>query len=759
MPANAKAGVKAAPKKGSAPETALKLRLRNLTGDLFAGTVIATSNIALAVSFAAAIFQGDLAAGFAVGTWIMLLTMVVVGLAIGMLTTLPPIAGGPDTAVIAVIGLFAPAIAGPMLVSGVPLPDVLVHVMIGITLVAIASGATLLLLGASGLGQSLRFVPYPLVAGFLAATGILLVTFSIKIVTGERFDLASLSTLASGDNIQKIGMMLAFAFLLGGARRVFQSPLTTPVVFFGFALAFKALLESGYFGEPETWYLWTEKGLEPWVPLQILHTSTIDWPVYITALPELATCVIVGLISLIVRISTFESSRMAAADINHELRIYGAASLASGLAGGMTGGILFSTSKFLAESSARTRFVYVIISAILALTIFADLNLAQLVPTPILGGFLLLLGYSMTVEALKVTLRQRSALEVTLTCGILVLCLWLGFIVGVLAGFIAACLLFAFSYARIGVIRRHSTRRRLSAATERASDIETVIRENGDSIHLYELEGYVFFGSSEAVFEQIRHHCGLSTVPIRSIILDLSRITGYDSSAANTLNKLRGYSKLHAIELIICGMDHIGFKQLFANTPSDNFTDIQYFTEPIKALDWAEEHLLESLKLEATTNIADLGLYDWLSAEFGIALEPDVVDRYFERTDAPAGRRLYAQGNAADTIDFVVSGTVAMMLQLGPGQEQCVRRSSRQTVIGEMGFFRETARSASVVAETATVLYSLSRANFEGLRHDHPLVHDALLHFVIRILADRLDMASAELTTMRHADIERVYRD
>jgi hypothetical protein len=129
MPANAKAGVKAAPKKGSAPETALKLRLRNLTGDLFAGTVIATSNIALAVSFAAAIFQGDLAAGFAIGTWIMLLTMVVVGLAIGMLTTLPPIAGGPDTAVIAVIGLFAPAIAGPMLVSGVPLPDVLVHVM------------------------------------------------------------------------------------------------------------------------------------------------------------------------------------------------------------------------------------------------------------------------------------------------------------------------------------------------------------------------------------------------------------------------------------------------------------------------------------------------------------------------------------------------------------------------------------------------------------------------------------------------------
>ena len=129
--------------------------------------------------------QGDLAAGFSIGVWMMLLTMVIVGLATGMLTTLPPIAGGPDTAVIAVIGLMAPAIAGPMMAAGLPLAAALVHVLTGITLVALASGLTMLALGLSGLGQSLRFVPYPLVAGFLAATGILLALFSLKIVTGK----------------------------------------------------------------------------------------------------------------------------------------------------------------------------------------------------------------------------------------------------------------------------------------------------------------------------------------------------------------------------------------------------------------------------------------------------------------------------------------------------------------------------------------------------------------------------------------------
>jgi SulP family sulfate permease len=279
-----------------------------------------------------------------------------------------------------------------------------------------------------------------------------------------------------------------------------------------------------------------------------------------------------------------------------------------------------------------------------------------------------------------------------------------------------------------------------------------VLRENGDSIHLYELEGYVFFGSSEAVFERIRRHGAQSSVPVRSIILDLSRITGYDSSAVNTLNKLRGYCKKHDIELVICGTDREGFQQLFANARSDAVSDIQFFAEPIKALDWAEEFLLTSLQTEVPGNAAGEGLAPWLSAEFGITVEADIIDRYFERIEAPAGKCLYGQGQAADTIDFITSGTVAMMLALGSGREQCVRRSSRQTIIGEMGFFRQAERSASVIAETATVLYSLSRNSFERLRLDHPLIHDALVLFVIRILAERLDMATAELTTMRHAD-------
>ncbi len=282
----------------------------------------------------------------------------------------------------------------------------------------------------------------------------------------------------------------------------------------------------------------------------------------------------------------------------------------------MTGGILFSTSKFLADSSAKTRFVYVVITALLALTIFADLDLPRLVPAPILGGFLLLLGYTMTAEALKITIRQRASLEMLLTIFILLLCLWQGFIVGVVAGFVAACLLFAFSYSRIGVMRRHSTRRLLAGATERAHDIDTLIHESGNSIHLYESEGYVFFGSSEAVFEQIRCQDKRQTgIPIRSIILNLSRVTGYDSSAINTINKLRGYCLRREITLIICGIDGGSFQKIISASLQGSSPGITLFSETIEALDWAEGNLLESLTQATNSAEPKVDLASWLSAE------------------------------------------------------------------------------------------------------------------------------------------------
>ncbi|MGI9520197.1 MAG: cyclic nucleotide-binding domain-containing protein [Hyphomicrobiaceae bacterium] len=512
-----------------------------------------------------------------------------------------------------------------------------------------------------------------------------------------------------------------------------------------------AVVRTGHLGEEASWYISSTRGLEPWLPFNAIQSSDIHWFVYLSSLPELATCVFVGLISLIVRISSLEASRLAAANINHELRIYGGASLLAGISGAMTGGILFSTSKFMVASGARTRFAYVVVAALLGLTMFANISLSSMVPTSILGGLLLLLGCSMTAEALRVTFTQRAIKEIVLAIAIMLLCLKFGFIVGVLAGFVAACLMFAYSYARIGVVRRYSTRAELAGGTERSHDAEMLIRNNGESIQVYELAGYVFFGSSESLFDQIRTMARRQDDPaVRIVILDFARVTGYDSSAVNTLNKLRGHCRRHGILLCLSGLDS-HFQQIYASTEMPSLTaDTRFFDGLIEALDWSEECLLAALQQPRPKTVSIADFADWLSKELGTEFSDDLASLYFDRIDVEAGQQLYTQGEAANTIDFVASGTVAMMSYSGSEERRtCVRRSSRQTVLGEMGFFRGSSRNVSIVAERSTTIFSLTRANFEKLKENNPEIHYGLLNFVIRTLADRLEMATTELSSIR----------
>jgi SulP family sulfate permease len=65
-----------------------------------------------------------------------------------------------------------------------------------------------------------------------------------------------------------------------------------------------------------------------------------------------------------------------------------------------------------------------------------------------------------------------------------------------------------------------------------------------------------------------------------------------------------------------------------------------------------------------------------------------------------------------------------------------------RTVVGEMGFFCRSARSATVSAEGPATLFTLSRANFTRLRGERPELASAFDDFVIRTLAERVDFSN-----------------
>ena len=71
-----------------------------------------------------------------------------------------------------------------------------------------------------------------------------------------------------------------------------------------------------------------------------------------------------------------------------------------------------------------------------------------------------------------------------------------------------------------------------------------------------------------------------------------------------------------------------------------------------------------------------------------------------------------------------------------------MRSLGQHTIIGEMGLITQKARSATIKAEVASVLYELSADAYERIKIENPALSRALLAYVIRVMAERLSFAS-----------------
>ncbi|HET7448445.1 MAG TPA: cyclic nucleotide-binding domain-containing protein [Methyloceanibacter sp.] len=97
-----------------------------------------------------------------------------------------------------------------------------------------------------------------------------------------------------------------------------------------------------------------------------------------------------------------------------------------------------------------------------------------------------------------------------------------------------------------------------------------------------------------------------------------------------------------------------------------------------------------------------------------------------ERLETRKGEIIASQGDAADSMHFVVEGRVGIIVRLDDGRSVRVRSLGPHTTIGEMGLITRQSRSATVQAEADSVLYGLrSLSAAEGRE---PIATSGLAH-------------------------------
>ncbi|MGV1015612.1 MAG: SulP family inorganic anion transporter, partial [Methyloceanibacter sp.] len=380
--------------------------------DAIAGVISAVVNVAYCISFSALIFQGAIAAGFPLGLAALLMGTVATGFIIALTTTLVPADAGPDTPAVAVMSVLAGTVAAGLAAKGASTETMVINVLVAISVSTFLTGVLLFGLGALRLGQWLRFVPYPVIGGFLAASGWLLITGGVEVIIGSNLTLSPSSwmPIISMDHVPQIAVGALFVVFIILLRLWVPQYLTIPIAFIAFLVVMNIVL-FGLVSEEtvrKAWFLQAVGELQLWWPLTAIAEYDIDWGVMARSSAEIGAVCGVTAISMLLDVSSLEVARQKSADLDKEFRTNGLANVLASVVGGVAGNLSLNNSLLLYEAGAVTRLSGVAVAVVCAMVLFIGADVGSIVPKAILGGMLAYLGGVILMEALVRSPAQRS---------------------------------------------------------------------------------------------------------------------------------------------------------------------------------------------------------------------------------------------------------------------------------------------------------------------------------------------------------------
>jgi SulP family sulfate permease len=191
------------------------------------GTIAGLDTLGSGLAIASLLFAGPLVSGLGLGVGVVLLGAAVLAFYVALRSTQPnSVALVQETAV----AILAGAMAEMALRLEAPAEA---KVATGLAILGVSSlvtGGLFWITGRLKLGKLMRFLPFPVVAGFLAGSGWLLVSGAMFVLTGHGAGLAILETLARPEILVRVVAAIAFAAVLLTALRLSSHPGTTPVV-------------------------------------------------------------------------------------------------------------------------------------------------------------------------------------------------------------------------------------------------------------------------------------------------------------------------------------------------------------------------------------------------------------------------------------------------------------------------------------------------------------------------------------------------
>lgn len=713
-----------------------------LGNSLITAALIYLLEISFVISFGALVFSGELSSQLPQAIGLFLLGNAVLAAITGVLSSYPgTIAAVQDTPG-AVIGIVAVAI-----VAALPgLPEVqFATVVMMIVVATMLTGALLLALGAWKLGRLIRFLPYPVMGGFLAGTGWLLAIGGVGVMTNLPFGGQWLEP--SVLTLWLPGVALAVVIYIATSRSnkpyVFPTLLALAVaLFYGLAGLTNTSLDGLRAGQ---WLFEPPAAFNVWqFPLRPALLAQVDWAVLLGQLPKLIPAAIISVIALLLNTSGLELIAKKDIDLNRELVAAGIGNLAAGPLGGLVGYHAISSSALNHSMSGGQRLVALLMAALVAATIFFGTSLLLFIPKFVLGALLFYLGLAMLIEWVYQAWFKFPRIDFLVIVTILVIIMVSGFLEGILVGLVMAAAMFVVSYSRVSVIKFAFNGREYRSRVARVPQESDLLEAHGARVYILKLEGYIFFGTANSIAGQIRSQ--ITAAPqsaVRYIVLDFSKVSGLDSTGLLSFSRLAQWSQEHGSTLIFTGLTGRAQAQFLREPALAEAAGVRFIPDLDHGLEWCENEVIRAYQTEAQAETDLAAQLEAILPEAG----SDRLMPYLQRRAYQPGEYLMKEGEAPDYIYFIESGQVTVQLE-APGKPPVrLETMGGGRTVGELGFYLGTRRTAHVVADAPTVVYTLAAADLKRMAGDAPEAASLFHRVVVLLLSERL----AHLTRMVNA--------
>jgi SulP family sulfate permease len=694
-----------------------------------AAIVIGTMAAAFALSFAAIVYSGPLAPHLSQGIALTLLGAIVMAVVAPFMLSYRGTLVQPQDVTAILLALGAASIAAR---PGMSIDAAFATTVVFVGATAIVAGAVVYAVGALKLGNLARFVPFPVVAGFLAASGALLIRGAFDMVapampfTDSRF----------------MGILdrwpLWLPWLALGAAMVVATRRSSH----GFAIpSALALGLAGFYTFAWVWgldhasmrglglLLGPFEGASFFATLDPAMLRGVDWPALLVQAPVMGVIIGITLLGTLLNASGLEIAIDGDIDFERDLKGVGLTNIAAGLTGGLVG---YHT---LGETLLARRVGVVGVAASMgaavgaAVVLFFGAELLSGVPIGLLAAVIFYLGIDLILTSIWEQGRRMPPVDLAIVLLTPLIALLFGFMAAVAFGVVTAALVFIFAYSAVDLARLGTTGANFHARVERSPADQARLTEIGGCVQIHQLEGYVFFGSASKLVERLQRQFGQTPRP-RFAIIDFRRVVGVDVSAWAAFERLARGCRQQGTELFLTGLSP-KLRERFGRFDRAGSTSFGLDLDEVLAE--IEERLLGEADAPADSAL------DEPDREFALPDElAALLRKYGYWMNLAPGDTLMAQGARSDHLVFLVAGRCRASIEDRNGERRVVSRFLPGAMLGEIAYYAGVPRTASIVSETAATAVRIDADALARMEREDPAVAASFHRMLAVVLARRL---------------------